>query len=293
MRATVKQLMGPPFPIGFQRQATTVLSHLNLVKRRTAFETINLGGVPGKLIHAENPSEHCILYLHGGAYCLGSPQTHRAMLSRLADRSATRIFVPDYRLAPEHPYPAALRDALSSYEGMLHQGIPPHSITIAGDSAGGGLALATALAIRNQGLPMPASIVLISPWTDLSLAGKSVHNLQTTDPILRRAWLDQCAGWYCDQIDRTDPGVSPLFSDHAKLPPVLIQVGSDELLLDDSERLQSALHDAGNPVRLHRYEGMWHVFQLHAGMLAEADQALDEISNFIRATLRGPETSSP
>lgn len=284
MRATVKQIMGPPFPIGFQRHATALLSHLNLVKRRTVFESISLGGVPCKLIHAENPSDHTILYLHGGAYCLGSPATHRAMLSHLADRSAARIYAPDYRLAPEHPYPAALRDALSSYEGLLQQGIQPGMITIAGDSAGGGLALATAHAIRNQGLPSPASVMLISPWTDLSLSGESFNTLKARDPILRRPWLDHCAHWYCDQFDRKDPGVSPLFSDHGNLPPILIQVGSDEMLLDDSLRLESSLREAGNKVQLHRFDGMWHVFQLHAGMLPEADRALDEISNFVRAT---------
>lgn len=282
MRATVKQVMGPPFPIGFQRKATALLSRLNLVKRRTAYDEISLRGVPGRLIYADNASDQSILYLHGGAYCLGSPGTHRAMLSHLAARSAARIYLPDYRLAPEHPYPAALRDALSCYEGLLQQGVDPVNITIAGDSAGGGLALATAMAIRNQGLPMPAAMVLISPWTDLSLSGQSFNTHQARDPILRRNWLDQCSGWYCDQFDRRDPGISPLFGDHRGLPPTLVQVGSDEVLLDDSVRLESALRDAGNAIRFHCYDGMWHVFQLHAGMLPEADQALDEISNFMR-----------
>lgn len=284
MRATVKQVMGPPFPIGFQRRATSTLSHLNLVKRRTVFDTVNLNGVPGKLVHGQAPSSHTILYLHGGAYCLGNPQTHRAMTSHLADRSGARIYLPDYRLAPEDPYPAAVRDALSSYEGLISLGIDPGMITIAGDSAGGGLALSTALAIRNQGLPLPASLVLVSPWADLSLSGTTFHTVAGRDPILRRAWLDQGARWYAGEVSRTDAGVSPLFGDHAGLPPTLIQVGSDEILLDDSLRLGSALREANVEVHLHQYEQMWHVFQLHAGMLAEADQALDEISNFVHAT---------
>jgi acetyl esterase/lipase len=222
-----------------------------------------------------------LLYLHGGAYLIGAPATHRSITSHLAKRCAMAVCALAYRLAPEHPYPAALEDALAAYRELLAQGYTAERIVIGGDSAGGNLTLLTALRIKQQGLPMPAALVCFSPWTDAT--GTQLHKPPAGDPVIHPAWMHQAGELYCPAgMDRRDPGLSPLYADLSGLPPLLIQVGEDELLLNDSLRFAKQATAAGVTVVLERYPGCWHVFQAHAGMLDVADLALARVASFLQ-----------
>ena len=243
----------------------------------------DMGGVPARRLRSTNANSHqVILYLHGGAYILGGPISHGNVAAQLGHAAGAEGYFPDYRLAPEHPFPAALDDALAAYRWLLAQGHAPHNIIIAGDSAGGGLTLATAVAIRDSQMPQPAALVLISPWVDLTLSGESINSRASRDPLLRPSWLRWGAKAYCGGEDASHPGCSPLFADLAGLPPMLIHVGSEEILLDDSLRLEQRAKEAGVKVRLHVYENMWHDFQAHIGVLPESDAAFAEIGAFIQ-----------
>jgi acetyl esterase/lipase len=221
-----------------------------------------------------------ILYLHGGGYTTGSPRTHRALTGHLAVRCGARLFVPDYRLAPEHPFPAGLGDAVTAYRGLLGAGVGPGEIVIAGDSAGGGLAVATALRLRELGQPLPRALVLFSPLADLAREYPDVP--PRGEVMLTPPWLRECARAYVAAGDPRDPLISPVSADLQGLPPTLIQVGTDELLLPDSRHLSERLQSAGVRAELHEFPGRWHVFQASAGVLADADRALDEVARFIR-----------
>lgn len=224
-----------------------------------------------------------ILYLHGGAYLGGSPRTHRGMLARLARAAGCRVLALDYRLAPEHPYPAPLEDAVAAYRALLAKGTKPEQIVIAGDSAGGNLALVTAIALREAGLPLPAKLVLLSPWTDMTSSSGSYTSRVQRERILDVAAIQRAATTFADGRKLADPRLSPLFADLAGLPPMLIQVGDDEVLLEDSTRLADAAHAAGVSVTLQVWPGMWHVWQVLAGWMPEADRAVAGIAGFVRA----------
>jgi acetyl esterase/lipase len=191
------------------------------------------------------------------------------------------VFVPDYRLAPEHAFPAAVDDAVASFRGLLDQGVAPHDVVIAGDSAGGGLSLAAALRLRELALPLPRAVVLFSPWVDLSL--DQLPSPPSGEVMLTRPWITQCARAYVARADARHPLISPVNADLAGLPPTLIQVGTDEILLGDSRRLRERLRSAGVAVSYEEYPRRWHVFQANAGVLADADRALDAVARFIRA----------
>jgi epsilon-lactone hydrolase len=241
-------------------------------------------GVAGEWVrHRDSAtSNRAVLYLHGGGYTLGSPNTHKALTTHLAKAARCHVLVPAYRLAPEHPYPAPLDDALAAYRALLER-YSPEQIAIGGDSAGGGLALSTTLALREAGLPMPAALLLISPWTDLSLSGSTIDSLDAIDPMLGRAWLTRAADAYRRDLPLTDPKVSPLFAKLDGLPPTLIQVGSDEILLDDSHRFTERARAAGVEVTLEIEPGYWHDFQVHAGVLDASDAAIARIAAFFEA----------
>jgi acetyl esterase/lipase len=198
------------------------------------------------------------------------------------------VHAPDYRLAPEHPYPAALRDTLAAYEWMLDQGVSAKKIAVAGDSAGGGLALAAALAMRDEALPLPAALVLISPWVDLTCDSRSRRANAKIDPMIRTSWSKRCAALYVGDRSLQDPACSPLFADLRGLPPVLIQVGSDEVGLDDATSLDARGKAAGVDVTLEIYEGMWHVFQSSVGVMRESDDAVRRIADFLRGHVGAP-----
>ena len=240
------------------------------------------GVLARRLIPEGAPDGRAILYLHGGAYVLGSPGTHFGIAARLALAAGCEVFVIDYRLAPEHPAPAALDDAVSAWKALTAS---HPAVALAGDSAGGGLALATTVALRDAALVAPRALALISPWVDLTLSGESMQTLAAADPLLSRDWLDWAAAHYANGRNRNDPVLSPLFSPLAGLPPVLIHTGSDEVLLSDTQRLETALRAAGVEVQSRIYAGLWHDFQLQAGLMQEADASLETLGRFLRAGL--------
>lgn len=222
-----------------------------------------------------------ILYLHGGAYVLASPRVYRPLTSSLARASGAVVHAADYRLAPRHPLPAALDDALACYRALLEDGLEPGRIAIAGDSAGGGLCLATALAIRDRGLPAPAALVAISPWIDLGLTGASIAAKARVEVVLRRGWLRSSARAYRGDAAAEDPRCSPLHADLAGLPPLLVQSAADEVLISDSERLAERARAAGVDVELEVWDDVFHVFQNYPRSLPEAERAIERIAAFL------------
>jgi acetyl esterase/lipase len=222
-----------------------------------------------------------ILYLHGGAFCLGHPGTHRAISTRLAVAADVPVYVPDYRLAPEHPYPAALDDAQACYRGLLAQGYRPAQIVLAGDSAGGALALALAWRLKQQQQPPAAGLLLLSPVTDPTLGGSTLHSHARRDPMLRQSWVRQGMRWYAAPAH--EPAHSPLEHDLAGLPPMFIQVGEREILLADATRLAAHAERCGVPCQLEIHAERWHVFQLQAFQLPSAARAIRSLGAFARA----------
>ena len=237
-------------------------------------------GVPAEWIEAPEPGPGVILYLHGGAYALGSINTHREFVARLASAAGARCLALNYRLAPEHPYPAALEDGLAAFRWLQSQGYDPSHIIIAGDSSGGGLALAMLLALRDAGEPLPAAAVCISPWTDLAATGASIKSKANVDPVLDPGSLERYAKYYAGEQDLTNPLISPHYADLGGLPPILIQVGSDEILLDDARRIAASAQEAGVAVTLEVWDEMFHVFQL-VSILPEAKEAVQHIAEFV------------
>jgi monoterpene epsilon-lactone hydrolase len=222
-----------------------------------------------------------LLYLHGGAYVSGSIITHRRLAAKLAVAARTSTLIVEYRLAPEDPFPAAVEDALQCYLA-LRCGHPDTSIAIAGDSAGGGLALALCLRLRDGGFDSPAALALLSPWTDLTLSNKTHETNAAVDPFFpERSILRGAAAVYAGRYDLKDPGISPQFADLRRLPPTLIHVGSLETLLDDSCVLRERMSADGTPVTLEVYNGMWHVWQAFAGLFPEADRSVAKLGAFV------------
>ncbi len=283
VRLGIKPFLGWPFPLAFQRFWAWLMSRVHPMTKSASTARIQMAELEALRVRpgAREP-ERVVLYLHGGGYCIGSWATQAGLISRISVAADAMVYAPNYRLAPEHPHPAALQDAMRAYRWLLERGIKASSISLAGDSAGGGLALATAVAARDEGLPVPASLVLISPWVDLRGDTPSMTKNASIDPMTRASWSRQCARHYLNGRDPNDPACSPLFASHFGLPPMLIQVGSDEMILDDSTRLAERCKEAGVDVTLRIFEDMWHEFQIHAGMLREADEAVGEIGKFLK-----------
>jgi monoterpene epsilon-lactone hydrolase len=229
-------------------------------------------------------SADVILYFHGGVYVIGSAAASVPLVSDLARRTATKVITVDYRLAPENPYPAALQDARAAYEGLLQQGVDPGRIAIAGESAGAGLAMATLLALRDAGKTLPSSAFLMSPYADLTLSGESVVDKEALDPLLTPDGLRRRLTDYVADSDASDPYISPVYGDLAGLPPMLIQVGSHEILLSDAIRLAARAATADVAVTLDVVPRVPHVFQAYAAMLDEGDAALDRAASFLTAS---------
>ena len=242
----------------------------------------SIGGVSGEWVSSGGSPIGTILYLHGGGYFSCSPTTHRAITGAYANHGF-KVFVPAYRLAPEHPFPAAVDDALAAYQALLATGVSPLTLAIAGDSAGGGLALATLLAAKAASLPMPSSALLFSPWTDLAGTGPSLKSNFKRDPMLRGDRVFEAAGFYLNGADPKNPLISPLYGDLTGLPPLLIQAGISEVLLDDSTRLATRAAQAGVRVNLKIWKNVPHVWQLFQAFLPEARSALAEASAFAKA----------
>jgi monoterpene epsilon-lactone hydrolase len=249
----------------------------------------SLGGVGVVNVEAAGADQaKVIFYLHGGAYAIGTAASSVGLASDLARRVGARLVTVDYRLAPEHPHPAAIDDAVAAYRGLLDSGVAASAIAIAGESAGAGLAAATLIALNHAGLPQPTGAVLMSPWADLTLSGDSISAKAAVDPALTPEGLHRRAVDYVGDGDRTADLVSPIFADLTGLPPLLIQAGSHEILLDDATRLASRAAMADVAVRLEVTPGVPHVFQGFAAMLDEGDAALTSAGEFLRAHLAGP-----
>jgi acetyl esterase/lipase len=249
-------------------------------------EPVTAGGVKAEWISAPGAdSGRAVLYLHGGGYVLGSIKTHRDLMGRISRAAKARVLGVDYRLAPEHPFPAAVDDAVAAYRWMLQQDLNPSRIAVAGDSAGGGLVVATLVAIRDAKLPTPGAGVCLSPWVDLEGIGESMTTREHLDPVVRRDGLKQMAAAYLAGKDPRTPLAAPLYADLKGLPPLLIQVGDAETLLDDSNRLAERARAAGIQVKLEVWPEMIHVFQLFAGFLPEGQQAVQGIGQYLNQQL--------
>jgi epsilon-lactone hydrolase len=250
-------------------------------------EGVSAGGVDAEWISpAHAPQDKAILYFHGGGFRIGSIASHRDLMAQIALASGCRVLAIDYRLAPEYRFPAALDDALAGYDWMLGRGLKPANIAFAGDSAGGNLALAAMLALRERARPLPVAAVLMSPWTDLAATGASYVSRAEADPIHQRSMILALAKNYLGgQGDPCDPLVSPLYADLRDLPPLLIQVGDRETVLDDSVMLAEKARAAGVDVELEVWDGMIHVFQMFGAELPEAHRAISSIAGFLNRHL--------
>ncbi|GIZ12020.1 alpha/beta hydrolase [Pseudomonas sp. NCCP-436] len=281
LRLSFRTLVRPPMPVAGQRRVLRLLTTLTLTPRGVARRNATLGGRPCQWHKPANAGTGVLLYLHGGAFMIGGPDTHRGLCASLAKESALAVCALDYRLAPEHPFPAARDDVVAAYRQLLESGYRAQQIAIGGDSAGGNLALIGCLRILELGLPAPAALVCFSPVTDLT--GEHLHQPPAGDPLLHPRWLEQAAALYCPtDLRRDDPGLSPLFAHLEGLPAMLIQVGEDELLRNDSLRLAEQARASGVEVQLEHYPGLWHVFQAHVGLLRVADYAVARVAAFLR-----------
>lgn len=249
----------------------------------TRTSATTLGGRRALLVEAErNSRPGTILYFHGGSFLMGSPETGMALTASLVVRTGMRSFSLDYRLAPEHPFPAAIEDCVAAYRDLLEQGVAPASVTFAGDSAGGGLCITTCLKARSEGLPLPGAIVTFSAGLDATRSGESVDTKNGIDPFFTRESFRASGSMYLGGADPEQELLSPaVYADLTGLPPLLLQVGTNELLLDDSTRLATRARDAGVDVILDVTADVPHVFQGFTGVLEEADQALDRAAFFL------------
>lgn len=246
-------------------------------------EAVSANGVPAEWVSSPGAdASRVIYYLHGGGYVIGSINTHREMVARIARASGAKALILDYRLAPENPFPAAVEDAVAGYRWLLAQGVDHDRIIIAGDSAGGGLTVATLLALRDAGDPLPAAAVCISPWTDLAVTGESMETKAAVDPMIQKAHAIEGARHYLSGADPRTPLASPLYADLSGLPHLFIQVGASETLLDDSTRLAERAKAAGTQATLEVWDDMIHVWHFFAFILPEGQQAIDRIGEFVR-----------
>lgn len=261
------------------------LAARNRLPADVAIEPVAAGDVPAEWISAPGlrvPGK-TLLYLHGGGYTVGNPELYRIFTWRLAEAACCRVLAIDYRLAPEHPYPAAVDDAVASYRWLLEQGHEGRDLAVAGDSAGGNLLMVLLQRLREEGLPLPASAICYSPWTDLTGSGASVTLNARRDPMLPGHRLREAAELYAPGADHRDPLISPLFADFGGLPPLSIHVGSTEVLLDDSTRLADRARSAGVSVDLNIWPAQPHVFPVLARLLPEGRQALNMSGRFLLA----------
>lgn len=282
VRSTVRPVLSTRFQPPRQRVMIDLLTKVAILPKGTRSEATTLGGVPAdRIVTAASNPDRALLYLHGGGYTVGSRTTHRAVATHLAHSVGAVGHLLDYRMAPEDPYPAAVEDALAAYEAILDSGLAPAQVVVAGDSAGGGLSLAMALRAREQGVPLPAALGLVSPWVDLTLTGLDES---VSDPLLTRGWLERCADDYAGD-NRKWPEVSPLFADLSGLPPLFVQAASDEIIRGDVERLVAAAKDAGVTVHYEVLDEHWHVSHLFAGMMREATEVVQQLGGGLRSAL--------
>ncbi len=263
---------------GFEKLARVVGG-----KTPASVRQVDAGGVPSELVSAEGASgDTATLYLHGGGYVIGSPKTHREFARRLSVASLAQVLVIDYRLAPENPFPAPVEDAVTAYRWLLGEGYASERLSIAGDSAGGGLTAATLVSIRDQGLPLPACGVCLSPWVDMEGLGDSMTTRADRDPMVQKEGLVGMAGVYLADADPRSPLAAPMYANLDGLPPLLIQVGASETLFDDAVRLDEKARAAGVETTFEEWDDMIHVWHIFAPILDEGQEAIERMAEFMR-----------
>jgi len=280
------------FPVGSsvdeQRQQLRELVSAQPLPPEITVTAAALGGVPTAEITVDGiEARHVVLYFHGGVYVIGDAFLAAELASQVGRRTQAKVISVDYRLAPEHPYPAAVDDALAAYEALLDNGIAPADIAFAGESAGGGLVVATLVNARDHRLPLPAAAYVMSPYTDLTLAGSTIETRRDADPLLSRELLEPRVADYTSGQDAALGLISPIFADLSGLPPLIIQGGTHEVLLDDALRLAREAATADVQVMLDITPGVPHVFQAYHAFLDEATVALDRAGQFLSANLDG------
>ena len=284
LKVTLKPFLGPPWPFAVQRAALAMGSALMPQDSRAQVKADKIDQIPVERVTLKSgPAKprHAILYLHGGAFVAGSPRTHRSITRRLAATTGAMVLVPDYRLAPEAPFPAQIDDCVACYRQLLREGYAPERISIAGDSAGGNLTYMTAIAAMKAGMPGPASLVLMSPALSLHpQAGSTISEREARDPMIRLAWGQDIERAL--KVPTDHPLADPMAQDLSRFPPSLIQVGDDEVLYDNAVWLVEAATAAGRTSELEIYLKRWHVFQAHASLLPSSIKALDRQVEFMK-----------
>ena len=265
-----------------RRQYDYLTDRFGPIPPEVTFEPTQVGPIKGEWVRSPDiTARRLILYFHGGGYVAGSPETHRPLIARLCRAAHATAFTPAYRLAPEFGFPAGLRDGIDAYRYLIQRGVLPSSIVLAGDAAGGGLAFALLLAIRNAGLAMPAACVAMSPWADLSLSGWSMLQNAGNDAALSWELLFMSARHYLKKQSPTDPYASPVYAPFRDFPPVMVHAGSLEILRDDASRIGDRAAEANVPVSVEIYDGMQHLFQASA-YVPEAKVSLNRLGQFVR-----------
>ena len=291
MRLGVSQLgkrcLNPALPWPVQRARLEQLGRTQRLPSGTVVAEQAVGGVPAEVVSAGGPDPGLtVIHFHGGGYCVGSAGTAREWAAHLSARTGCRVVLPEYRLAPEHPHPAALEDARAVMKALTSQD-QPGPVLVSGDSAGGGLAFALMLSLRDEGQELPVGCILLSPWLDLGRDRRAVPDLVHRDVLLSPEWLEACARAYAAPSAWADPSVSPLRAGHSGLPPLLIQAATDELLAPDAELLAASASAAGVDVTYTRWPRLWHDFMLQPGLLAAADSALAQAAWFVGQVTAG------
>jgi monoterpene epsilon-lactone hydrolase len=305
-RPLSRYVLTPDLPWDVQRRRLDRVMGSSPLPRGTTIEPVLLDGVPAEVVTAREARPGVtVLHFHGGGYCVGSARIVRAWAARLSRLARCRVVLPDYRLAPEHPHPAALDDAGTALAALLStpasstassavsSAVAPASVVVSGDSAGGGLALALLVARRQAGQALPAGAMLLAPWLDLTADRRAAPELVRRDTVLSPAWLEACAAAYAGTADRADPAVSPLLAGAGGVPPLLIQSGSDDLLAPDAGRLAASASAAGVDVTYTRWPGLGHDFVLQPGLLAAADSALAQAAWFVAEMTAAAATATP
>lgn len=281
IRSTTSTGSTQPEDLDRQRKAQDVLGHLIAPMLGMSWEPFDLNGIPAAWVRPErgHDKRNIILYCHGGGYTSGNLGYARILAAKLANATGYEVLAFSYRLAPEHQYPAPLEDALAVWDYLMHLGYGARDVVVAGDSAGGNLALVLTMQLRDSGRILPRRLVLLSPWTDMTASGQSYKEKAGGDPILSLAYLENTRTAYAPNGDFSLPYLSPLFGSFDGFPPVLIQVGDQEILLSDAIRLRDRLVNCGIPCRLEVWNNLWHVFQLMPGK--KASQAMEHIGRFL------------
>jgi monoterpene epsilon-lactone hydrolase len=283
-------LHSQPRPVGWaqRRERLDAIGSTSPIATDIRLDAIDINGVSAEwsLAPGSDPAR-VLLFFHGGGYCSGSITSHRGMVTAVGRAAGVRTLAVGYRLAPEHPFPAALDDALTAYRFLVDRQVAPEKIAIGGDSAGGGLSLAAMTRLRDAGTPLPGCAWLVSPWVDLQMTGASLMAKASVDPLIQKPYLEELAAAYLAGTDPADPRVSPLHADLTGLPPLLIQVGSAETLLDDAARIARRAGAADVPVSLEVWPHMIHAWHLWAAQLEDGRRAIASAGAFIRARLHG------